>query len=162
MVEEGYMSMDELEGILAHELAHVDDRDVVVMVVGQAIASIVGLAVFLLVEAVTDDVPIVGFLVSYALSVVSQLLVMLFVLAISRYRELVADEDAATHTGKPAALASGLAKVVEVGRQEEAPDPDGDVSALCFFGGKRGLLARVFAAHPPAEARIERLERMAG
>ncbi|MEF8788841.1 MAG: M48 family metalloprotease [Haloarculaceae archaeon] len=161
MVEEGHMSMDELEGILAHELAHVENRDVVVMVMGQAIASIVGLTVFFVVEAVADEVPLVGFLVSYALSVVSQLLVMVFVLAVSRYREYVADADAASYTGEPAALASGLAKVVEVGRREEAPDPDENVAALCFFGGKRGLLARLFATHPPAEARIDRLEEMA-
>ena len=161
MVDEGYMSMDELEGILAHELSHIDNRDVVVMVMGQAIASIVGLTVFFVVEAVMDEVPLVGFLVSYALSVVSQLLVMLFVLAVSRYREYVADEDAANYTGRPGALASGLSKVVEVSRRDEAPDPDENVAALCFFGGKRGLLAKLFATHPPAEKRIERLEAMA-
>ena len=161
MVEEGYMAMDELEGILAHELAHIDNRDVVVMVMGQAVASIVGLTVFFVVEAVLDEVPFVGFLVSYALSVVSQLLVTLFVLAISRYREYVADRDAVVHTGNPAALASGLAKVVEVGRQEGAPEPDETVAALCFFGGTRGRLARLFATHPPTAKRIGRLEEMA-
>ena len=91
------MTVDEIEGVLAHELAHVKNRDVVMLLLGQSIASIVGLSVFFLVELVTDDIPILGFVVSYVLSIVAQMLVMVFVLAISRYREYVADADAAEY-----------------------------------------------------------------
>ena len=86
LVDEGHMSMDELEGVLAHELAHVKNRDVVVMLLGQSVASIVGLTVFFVVQLVMDDIPIVGFVVAYLLSLLTQMLVMVFVLAISRYR----------------------------------------------------------------------------
>ena len=161
LVDEGHMSMDELEGVLAHELAHVKNRDVVAMLLGQSVASIVALAVFFVVRLVTDDIPLVGFVVAYLASVVTQLLVMVFVLAISRYREYVADEDAAEYTGDPEALASALATIAEVGSHHEAADVEGSTAAMCIFGGDRGLLAAVFATHPPMEKRIDRLVEMA-
>jgi heat shock protein HtpX len=161
LVEEGHVSMDELEGVLAHELAHVKNRDVIVMLLGQSVASIVALTVFFVVRLVTDDVPLVGFLVAYLASIVTQMLVMVFVLAISRYREYVADEDAAEYTGDPEALASALAIIAEVGSHEEAADVEGSTAAMCIFGGERGLLAAVFATHPPIEKRIDRLAAMA-
>ncbi|MEF8806913.1 M48 family metalloprotease [Natronomonas sp.] len=161
MVKEGHMSMDELEGVLAHELAHIKNRDVIVMLLGQSVASIIGLTVFFVVQLVTDDIPIVGFIVAYLLSIVTQMLVMVFVLAISRYREYVADEEAAEHTGNPDALARALAVIQEVGTHEEAPEVDGATASMCIFGGERGLLAAVFSTHPPTEKRINRLTEMA-
>ncbi len=146
---------DELEGVLAHELAHIRNRDVTVMLFGQSVASIVGIAVFWLVALADDSfaVTIVGWVVS---SVV-QTVVMVFVLAISRYREYAADEDAVASTGDPEALGRALAKIASVGSHEDAPDVDGQVGALCIFGGERGLLATLFATHPRTEKRIERL-----
>ncbi|MFT4885142.1 MAG: heat shock protein HtpX [Natronomonas sp.] len=161
LVAEGHMSMDELEGVLAHELAHIKNRDVIVMLLGQSVASIIGLTVFFVVQLVTDDIPIVGFIVAYLLSIVTQMLVMVFVLAISRYREYVADEEAAEYTGNPDALARALAVIQEVGTHEEAPEVDGATASMCIFGGERGLLAAVFSTHPPTEKRINRLTEMA-
>lgn len=89
------------------------------------------------------------------------MLVMVFVLAISRYREYVADSDAAEYTGDPEALANALAVIQEVGTHERAPDVDSGTASLCIFGGERGLLASIFATHPPTEKRIERLAEMA-
>lgn len=147
---------DELEGVIAHELAHIDNRDVVMMVLGQSIATMIGTVVFWVV-ALSDDSIIVT-IIGWVLSSLVQLFVMLFVLAISRYREYVADSDAVEHTGNPTALASALAKLAQVGRHENAPDVEGNMSALCIFGGKRGLLASVFATHPAMEERIARLD----
>ena len=156
LVDEGHMSMDELEGVLAH----VKNRDVVVMLLGQSVASIVALTVFFVVQLVTDDIPIVGFVVAYLLSLVTQMLVMVFVLAISRYREFVADEDAAEYTGDPAALANALATIQEVGTHEQAPEVDSATASMCIFGGERGLAATLFATHPPTNERIRRLNQM--
>lgn len=160
LYEEQYMSADELEGVLAHELAHIKNRDVLVLLLGQSVASIAGLTVFFVVELVTDEVPIVGFIVSYLLSVVAQMIVMVFVLAISRYREYVADSDAVQYTGNPDALASALATIHEVGNHEKAVKLDSGTAAMCIFGGKRGLLDVIFATHPPMEKRIEKLNAM--
>jgi heat shock protein HtpX len=146
---------DELEGVLAHELAHISNRDVVLMVLGQSVASLLGIATFW-VLALADD-SILMTVVAWIVGTLVQFVAMLFVLAISRYREYVADTDAADATGDPEALARALAKLAEVGRHEDAPDVSDGVGALCIFGGKRGLLAAVTATHPPMEKRVARL-----
>jgi len=156
LVDEGYMSMDELEGVLAHELAHIKNRDVVVMLLGQSVASIVALTVFFAVRLVTDDIPIVGFVVAYLLSLLTQALVMVFVLAISRYREYVADADAAGLIGGGAPLARALEKIDRGNEMAQETAVDSQVSALCIFGEERGL-AKLFSTHPPIEKRIQRL-----
>jgi heat shock protein HtpX len=147
---------EELRGVVAHELAHIRNRDVILMVVGQSIASMLGITVFW-VLALADD-SIVGTLVGWVLSTLVQLLVTVFVMAISRYREYVADSDAAEYTGNPTALARALTKIDAVGSHEEAPELPDNVGALCIFGGKRGLLDILFASHPAIEKRIEKLD----
>ncbi len=147
---------DELEGVLAHELAHVSNRDVVMMVLGQSVASMLGIATFWIL-ALADD-SIVMTVVAWIVSTIVQFVAMLFVLAISRYREYVADSDAVAATGDPEALARALAKIAQVGRDDRAPDVGDSVGALCIFGGKRGLLSTLFATHPPMEKRIARLD----
>ena len=78
---------------------------------------------------------------------------MVFVLAISRYREYVADSDAADHVGG-AAMAGALQKISTASERSDA-ELDDNVSALCIFGGDRSSLQRLFATHPPIEKRIE-------
>lgn len=148
---------EELEGVLAHELAHIRNRDVVMMVLGQSIASMVGLAVQFAV-LFTRDRGIGNFLVAYMAGIVTQMLVMIFVLAISRYREYVADSDAAEHVGG-SPLARALEKISSTADGTDA-DVDDSVAALAIYGGERSLLERVFATHPPVEKRIERLRGM--
>jgi heat shock protein HtpX len=87
-----------------------------------------------------DEIPILWFVVSYVLSILAQLLVMVFVLAISRSREYVVDADAVASTGDPDALARALAAIQQVGTSERAADVDASTAAMCLFGGKRGLL----------------------
>ncbi|MFB6171144.1 MAG: M48 family metalloprotease [Haloarculaceae archaeon] len=145
----------ELRGVLAHELAHVRNRDVVLMVLGQSIASLVGLAVQFAVILTGDD-GLADLLVGYLAGAVAQVLVMVFVLAISRYREYAADADAADVLGDGDPLASALEAISDRNQRRDV-DVDTGVNALCIFGADRGLLERVFATHPPVEKRIERL-----
>ena len=149
------LSEDELAGVLAHELAHINNRDVIMMLIGQSIATLLGLTVFW-VLALLDDSIIVT-IVAWILSAIVQFVVSLFVLAISRYREYVADSDAARYTDDPEAMARALAKIGAIGHHDDAPAVPDDVGALCLFGGKRGLLATITATHPPIEKRIEKL-----
>lgn len=146
---------DELVGVLAHEVAHVDNRDVVMMVLGQSVASMLSIATFWIL-ALADDSFLMT-IVAWVVSSVVHFVASLFVVAISRYREYVADSDAAAYTGDPEALARALAKIAHVGRHPDAPDVGDRVGALCIFGGRRGLLAMLSATHPPMEKRIERL-----
>ncbi|WP_135820323.1 M48 family metalloprotease [Halostella litorea] len=149
------LERDELKGVIAHELAHLDNRDVVTMVLGQSIASIVGIAVQWTIM-LTGDNDIADFVLGYIAGILTQMFVMLFVLAISRYREYVADSDAAQHIGGGEPLARALEKIQRGAEGRESRVGD-DVSALCIFDSERGLLKSVLATHPPVEKRIEKL-----
>jgi len=147
---------DELEGVIAHELAHIKNRDTVVMVMGQSLAALVGWIVFFVIRSRGQQG---GFLVAWLGSMVAQMIVTVFLMAISRYREYVADEDAAQYTRNPEAMARALEKI-SAGAQGKEMRAKDNVSALCIFGGERGLLATLFATHPPTEKRIDRLRSM--
>ncbi|KAB1193103.1 M48 family metalloprotease [Haloferax sp. MBLA0076] len=151
---------DELKGVIAHELTHLKNRDVVPMVLGQSIAMLFGWGVYFVVNEAIGG--IVGWILGWIASIIAQLLVTVFVLVISRVREYAADEDAAQYTGNPEALASALAKIGHVNEQVERTAINDSVSALCIFGQRDGILARLFASHPPMEKRIARLQQLSG
>jgi heat shock protein HtpX len=146
------LDAEELESVLAHELAHVKNRDVVLMVLGQSIASLVGLAVQFVVIFSEDA----GWILGWILGTVAQLIVTVFVMVISRHREYVADEVAAEHTSAES-MATALATIDSV-NAAAGTTPTDEVSALCISGGDRGLLAKLFASHPATEKRIARLD----
>jgi len=175
------LERDELEGVLAHELAHISNRDVVMMLLGQSVASLVGIVVQYVVIFSGRNRGLANLFAGIIAGTVAQFLTMIVVFAISRYREYVADADAARFTGNPDAMARALEKIsqgAQTQRQAQAQTqsraaggrrgrgrgrggndeglPD-DVAALCIFNDDRGLLERVFSTHPPVEKRIERL-----
>jgi heat shock protein HtpX len=144
---------DEVEGVLAHELAHIRNRDVVL---GQGVASIVAI-VAQWVVLLTGDNDIADFFLAIVVGQLTQMLVMLFVFAISRYREYVADSDAAAEIGSGDPLARALEKISR-GAEGRERELDSQAAALCIFDD-RGGLASLLATHPPVERRIERLRR---
>lgn len=149
---------DELEGVIAHELAHVKNRDVVIMVLGQSIASMIGIVAQWAV-ILGGERNIGTYIIAMIVGTIAQMIVMIFVMAISRYREFVADEDAAAYTHNPDAMARALEKISSVGQGKEMRGED-TVNALCIFGGSGGALKKIFSTHPPTEKRIERLRGM--
>ncbi|GAB3688711.1 M48 family metalloprotease [Salinarchaeum chitinilyticum] len=142
---------DELEGVLAHELAHIENRDVLTMTIGQSIAMIVGIGVHWIVM-MTGERSIANYFLGWIAGMLAQMLVMVFVMAISRYREYVADADAAAVIGSGDPLARALEKISR-GAQSSGNEVDDSVAALCIFGGADRLLS----THPPTEERISRL-----
>jgi heat shock protein HtpX len=169
------LDRDELEGVLAHELAHIANRDVVTMQLGQGIASIVAIVAQYAV-LFTGDNDIADFFLAIVVGNLVQFFVMLFVLAISRYREYVADADARRAIGSGEPLARALEKINRANQQaaQSAPNAqrgrgrarggrggdathDRQVSALCISSPDRGLLQRIVSTHPPMEKRIQRL-----
>ena len=152
------LDRDELEGVIAHELAHIKNRDVVIMVLGQSIASIVGIVVQW-AYIFGGDRNIASYIVGMLLGTVAQMIVMIFVMAISRYREYVADEDAATYTNNPDAMARALEKISS-GAQGQEMKGEETVNALCIFGTSGSFLRKIFSTHPPTEERIGRLRSM--
>jgi heat shock protein HtpX len=160
------LSPAELEGVMAHELSHVINRDVMVMTLASFFATLASIiAQFALFfgggygnSEEEEDVMIV-ILVSVVVYVVSFVLLR----ALSRYREFAADRGSAVLTGRPSALASALIKIS--GGIECAPSQDlrRVESSSAFFiippRAKKSLM-NLFADHPPLEQRLAALERL--
>jgi len=156
------LDQDELEGVLAHELSHVKNRDMTVM----TIASFLSTMAFIVVRwgwlfgggrsRNGNAAPIwVAILASLVVWIVSYLLIR----ALSRYREFAADRGAAVITGKPSALASALMKIS--GNMEKIPEQDlreqAEMNAFFIIPIRSGFVGRLFSTHPSTERRIERL-----
>ncbi|RQG91457.1 protease [Natrarchaeobius halalkaliphilus] len=149
------LERDELEGVVAHELAHIKNRDVVTMVIGQSIGMMVGWVAYM-IYIMGNDRNFGSIIVGLVISNIAQMLVMVFVLAISRYREYIADEDARQYIGSGDPLARALEKISR-GSEGRESSLDDSVSALCIFNADKSLLAKLFATHPPTEKRIQKL-----
>ncbi|EMA70205.1 zinc metalloprotease HtpX [Halorubrum distributum] len=153
---------DELDGVLAHELAHVKNRDVMVMTIASFLSTIAFFIVrwgWLLGGDNRQGAPvIVAILVSLVVWVVSFLLIR----ALSRYREYSADRGAALITGKPGALASALMTID--GRMDKVPKEDlreeAEMNAFFIIPIKAGFVGKIASTHPSTENRIEKLREL--
>jgi heat shock protein HtpX len=160
------LSPAELEGVLAHELTHIQNRDVVVMTVASFFATIAAYIMqfgFFFGGGQADDEDGPGFLVVILVSVVVYAISYLLLQALSRYREFSADRGAAIITGRPSALASALMKISQT--MERIPQRDlraaEELNAFYFFpAGSKKSLMNLFATHPPMEKRIEALGKL--
>ncbi|PJI94963.1 zinc metalloprotease HtpX [Luteimicrobium subarcticum] len=166
----GLLDERELRGVLGHELMHVYNRDILTSSVAAAIAGVItSLSQFLLFFGGGGDRRDNGggnVFAALALMILAPLAASVIQLAISRTREYDADEDGASLTGDPLALASALRKL-ESGTQARPLPQDQklvDVSHLMIanpFKAGAGM-AKLFSTHPPMADRIQRLEAMAG
>ncbi len=156
----------ELEGVMAHELTHVINRDVMVMTLASFFATLAStIAQFALFfgggygnREEEEDIMIVV-LVSVLVYAISFLLLR----ALSRYREFAADRGSAVLTGRPSALASALLKIS--GTMERIPSQDmrtaEGMSAFFIIPARaKKSLMNIFADHPPLEQRLAALERL--
>jgi heat shock protein HtpX len=170
-VTEGLMQMltpRELAGVMAHELAHVSNRDTLIMTVSAALAGAIGyLAQFamfaggLFGRSDDDDRP--NPLVAILGMVIAAVAAPMIQMAISRSREFIADETGARMTGDPLALADALRKIE--GWSQRIPMHTGSPATAHLFiinPFAAGGLTSLFSTHPSTQARIERLETMAG
>src|SRR6056297_1919949 len=158
------LDRDELEGVLAHELAHVKNRDMMVM----TIASFLSTIAFLVVrwgwwfgggDRGRNQAPVwVAILASLVVWIVSFILIR----TLSRYREFAADRGGATITGKPAALASALMTID--GQMSKVPKRDireqSEMNAFFIIPFKGDFIGKVFSTHPSTEKRVERLRQL--
>jgi heat shock protein HtpX len=159
------LSPAETEGVLAHELTHVINRDVMVMTIASFFASIAALLVrfgFFFGGGRNRNAQsafALVMLVSVAVYAISFVLLR----ALSRYREYAADRGAAIITGRPSALSSALLKIS--GTIAQIPDRDLRTAAgmNAFFivpARRKNALMGAFSTHPPLEKRIEALSRL--
>ncbi|MEA2281239.1 MAG: heat shock protein HtpX [Solirubrobacteraceae bacterium] len=161
------LSPAELEGVLAHELTHVANRDVLVMTLASFFATIAAYIVqfgfFFGGGGASDDDDNPSFLVLFLVSLGVYVVSFFLMQALSRYREFAADRGSAIITGRPSALASALVKIS--GGMERIPERDlrasSELSAFYIFPPKTGkALAGLFSTHPPLEKRIAALQRL--
>jgi heat shock protein HtpX len=160
------LSPAELEGVLAHELTHVINRDVAIMTLASFFASIASMIVqfgFFFGGGGDDDDDGPGFLVVLLVALAVYIISFFLMMALSRYREFAADRGAAVITGRPSALASALMKIS--GTMERIPQSDlrahSEMNAFYIFPARaKQSLFNIFSTHPPMEQRIARLERL--
>jgi heat shock protein HtpX len=157
----------ELRGVLAHELAHVKDHDILVMTFAATLAgaiSYIGQA-FLFSELFGGS-PGGGRsnngVLALVAAITAPIAALLLQLAISRSRELHADEVGARTIHDPEALASALEKLEDANDRRPQPIGTPATSALCIVNPLRGrsTLLSLFSTHPPLEERIRRLRAM--
>ncbi len=163
------LSPAELEGVMAHELAHVKNRDVLVLTVASFFASVAAMILqfgfFFGGGHGDDDDGAPAFLVILLASFLVYILSFFLMLALSRYREFAADRGAALVTGRPSALSSALMNIS--GAMERVPTQDLRQAERmnAFFivpTSVKGAIQTLFSTHPPMEKRIERLQQLEG
>jgi heat shock protein HtpX len=163
---EGILSLlsdDELEGVLAHEMAHVKDKDILVMSVAATIAGAISFAARMawwgsLGSRRNNNNALLLLLVA----ITAPIAALLLRLAISRSREYKADKEGALMIQRPLALARALEKLEEGNRRRPMDRGSPSSSSLFIVNPFRGgSFVTLFMTHPPIAARVRRLEALA-
>jgi heat shock protein HtpX len=159
------LSPAELEGVMAHELTHVANRDVVVMTIASFFATIASYIVQFgfFFGGGGDDDENAGFFALILVSLVVYAVSFFLLRALSRYREFSADRGAGIITGRPSALSSALMKIS--GKMESIPKQDlrasSELAAFYIFPPSvKSAIGSIFSTHPPLEKRLEKLAQL--
>ena len=166
-VTEGIMrliSNDELEGVIAHELAHIKNRDMLLQTIAATMAGAISNIAHFGMFAAHDDEdsnPFVGI----GMMILAPIAAMLIQFAISRQREFKADAVGAEICGRPISLANALLKLDAGAKRipmhvSPAAAPLAQVNPLQAFSGVG--LGKMFSTHPPTAERVARLQALAG
>jgi heat shock protein HtpX len=161
-----YLSREEVAGVIAHELAHVKNRDTLIMTITATIAgAITMLAQFgMFFGGNRDNNNGLGIVGTLAMVILAPIAAMLVQMAVSRTREYAADRLGAQISGDPQALASALAKISDVAHQVDNPTAERAPATAHLFivnplSGHR--MDNLFATHPATENRIAALQQLA-
>jgi heat shock protein HtpX len=163
------LSPAELEGVMAHELTHIANRDVAIMTLASFFASLASFIVqfgFFFgggFGGSDDDEDSPGILALIVVSLIVYVVSFFLMQALSRYREYAADRGSAVITGRPSALASALMKIS--GTMQRIPQQDlrahAEMNAFYIFpASAKNSIYGLFSTHPPLEKRIAALQRL--
>jgi heat shock protein HtpX len=158
-----YMPQEELEGVIAHELAHIKNRDMLISTVAAGIAGALSNLPYLLMFGGGHDDEGGHPFAQLALILLAPIGAMLIQFAVSRQREFEADRVGAQILGRPRPLANALVRLDSLAHQipmhvPPAVAPLAQVNPLAAQGG---VVAKLFSTHPPTAERVARLEAMA-
>ncbi|MDP2689505.1 MAG: zinc metalloprotease HtpX [Deltaproteobacteria bacterium] len=162
------LEREELEGVIGHELSHIQNRDILISTVAATIAGAISYLSYMaywasLFGGSRDNDRGGSPIVMIAMMIVAPIAAMVIQLAISRSREYGADEGGAKIAGNPLHLANALRKLEYYNKRIPMPATN-EATAHMFIvsplSGKQ--MARLFSTHPPIEERIKRLEGMVG
>lgn len=162
------LTRDELMGVMAHELSHVGNRDILIGTIAAAMAGLIGMIanvaqwgmIFGGFGGRRDDEDRGGGLAAIVMIFVAPIAAALIQMAISRSREYQADASGAQLCGHPESLANALRKL-EMGAKRIPMDATPATAHMFIVNPLRaGALANLFSTHPPMEERIARLEAM--
>jgi heat shock protein HtpX len=159
------LNREELEAVLAHELSHVKNRDILTMTVASFIAMLASLIMQnALFYSIFDNRESNGaWIIAWVVSIAVWLFATILMMSLSRYREYAADRGSAYITGNPAALRSALTKIS--GRMDQVPvKKKEEMSGANMFYILPALSGKsfkeLFATHPPLEKRLAELEKI--
>lgn len=160
------LDTEELEGVIAHELAHIKNKDVLVLTLASLFSTVAWYLMHMSFYSGgygrnRDSAG--GMAIMMIVAIVTWFVSFLIIRAISRYREFVADRDGAMMTGKPTKLASALLKIS--GTMKRVPNRDlrevEGMNAFFIIPALSGdTLSSIFSTHPPVQQRINKLMEM--
>lgn len=166
----------ELEGVMAHEIAHIKNRDILVMTIVVTLVGVIAIMTDLIMRQAIfgrlggnqgGKAQIIIIIVGVILAILSVMIAKMIQMAISRKREFLADASGAEITRHPAGLAGALRKISAQGQKVKKASTA--TAHLYFFNpfgkknekkGKLSFFKKAFSTHPPVEERISALEKM--
>jgi heat shock protein HtpX len=168
------LNKDELRGVLAHELGHIKNRDILISsiaaTIGGAISMLANMAYYIAFLGGNDrenNNPIPSIIGSVILFIVAPLAATLVQMAISRSREFLADEAGARISGCPLCLANALRRLEEIAHNPQVQEiasqeiNPGTAHMMIVNPLSGDFIMKLFSTHPPTEERIRRLEELA-
>lgn len=163
------LSPEELEGVMAHELGHVKNRDILISTIAATFAGAISMIGSMLqwgamLGAGRDDEDgggLAGLVGTIAMAILAPIMAMLIQMAVSRSREYLADATGAEICGKPRALASALGRLQNASHQLPMHDATPATAHMFIVNPLTGGgMMSLFSTHPPMEERIARLQAM--
>ena len=166
------LTPQELEGVMAHELAHVKNRDTLISTLVASMAGAISMLANMAQWAAifgagrsNDEEEGGGLVGSLFMIILAPMAAMLIQMGISRSREFLADETGARLAGDPLALASALRKIEHYAMHRTMPQATPATSHMFIvnpFAGTGTWLLSLFSTHPPTDARVQKLQALAG
>ena len=167
------LTPQELEGVMAHELAHVKNRDTLISTLVASLAGAISMlanmaqwaAIFGAGRGNDEEDGGGGLIGSLFMIILAPMAAMLIQMGISRSREFLADETGAKMAGNPLALASALRKIEHYAMHRTMPQATPATSHMFIvnpFAGSGTWMLSLFSTHPPTDARVQKLQALAG